>query len=49
MPKAGALGVVTLRLAAAALILLVVCRRRCAAIRARTGARCSPSVSRWAV
>lgn len=39
MPRAGALGVVTLRLVAAAVVLLLFCRPGCAATRAPTGAR----------
>lgn len=47
MPGAGAAGVVTLRLAAAALVLLLVCRPKVAGTRAPTGARSSPSASPW--
>lgn len=39
MPRAGALGVVTLRLLAAAVVLLVVCRPRLRGHSAPTGAR----------
>lgn len=47
MPRAGALGVVSLRLLVAAIVLLVVCRPGCAGTRAPTGARWSPSAWPW--
>lgn len=47
MPRAGALGVVTLRLAVAAVVMLLVCGPGCAATPGPTGARSSSSASPW--